>query len=207
MARPCRSLSHAFLLHANDAGMRRMGMTEDRPCDASAKSSQKAFTATGPSSALAMNVVNRFYDVHGLDATSLARSMDANGPKGFHGLASWKIDMNYDFSRNAKDCQITAVRVKIIGEILMPRWVDEPKASLEMQRQWAESYNKLKRHEDGHVNHGRELALLVKEKLMGLGIVACDKLQTQAQQSYEQLFQNLSKRDQEYDARTNHGLN
>ncbi|MBI5912038.1 MAG: DUF922 domain-containing protein [Betaproteobacteria bacterium] len=63
----------------------------------------------------------------------------------------------------------------------------------------------LKRHEDGHIQHGRELALLVKERLMGLGVVPCDQMQALAEGEFQRLYGNLKARDQEYDARTNHG--
>ena len=56
----------------------------------------------------------------------------------------------------------------------MPRWTEESSAPLELQRRWRDYYAALKRHEDGHIQHGRELALLVKERLMGLGAVPCD---------------------------------
>jgi predicted secreted Zn-dependent protease len=87
----------------------------------------------------------------------------------------------------------------------MPRWINEPSAPQALQRRWSHYYAALKKHEDGHIQHGREFAILMKERLMGIGVVPCDQMQALAQSEYQRLYSNLKTRDQEYDARTNHG--
>jgi predicted secreted Zn-dependent protease len=177
----------------------------DRPCEAGAKATRKGYATSGASGVLDLQIAANHYPVQGRDYGSLASSLNANGPKGFHGLASWKIGYEYTTKRQRDACQIATVRVKISGEILMPRWAEESSAPLELQRRWGDYYAALKRHEDGHIQHGRELALLVKERLMGLGAAPCDQVQALAQGEFQRLYGNLKARDQEYDARTNHG--
>jgi predicted secreted Zn-dependent protease len=145
------------------------------------------------------------YDVRGQDYPSLVRSIRANGPKGFHGLARWKVAPETSVEARGDGCSISAVRVRVTGEILMPRWVDAASAPPDLQRRWTDHYAALQRHEDGHIQHGRELALLVKERLMGLGVMACDRLEALARNEFQRLYENLKARDREYDARTNHG--
>ena len=53
--------------------------------------------------------------------------------------------------------------------------------------------------------HGRELALLVNTRLLGMGAVPCDEMKTRAKSEYDRIYHNLKERDLEYDARTNHG--
>ena len=177
----------------------------DRPCEAGAKSSSKTYAAAGPTGALDMQVSVVHYDVRGLDYPSLVRSVRANGPNGFHGLAKWNVAFDNSMEPRGSDCAISAVRVRVTGEILMPRWVDAAAAPLDLQRRWNDHYAALQRHEDGHIQHGRELAILVKERLMGLGVMACDRLNALARGESQRLYENLKLRDKEYDARTNHG--
>jgi predicted secreted Zn-dependent protease len=178
----------------------------DQSCEAGAKSTKKAYSpSTTASGTLDLQVVVTNYAVAGQDYESLLSSMNANGPKGFHGLASWKIRKDFA-TRVAKDgCQITAVRLTVTGEILMPRWEDKSTASVDLQRRWARYYDALKTHEDGHIQNGKELGVLVKERLMGLGTLPCKRLPEIAEREYQRIYSNLRSRDKEYDARTNHG--
>jgi hypothetical protein len=48
----------------------------------------------------------------------------------------------------------------------MPLWADTPEAPLDPKCRWGNHNAALQRHEDGQIQHGRELALLVKERLM-----------------------------------------
>lgn len=177
----------------------------DQPCKAGAKASQKDYATSGAGGTLDLQIAVKHYAVQGRDYASLAQSLKANGPKGFHGLASWKIGFEYTTKKQRDACQVNTVRVKVDGEILMPKWADETAAPLELQQRWTTYYAALKRHEDGHIQHGRELALLVKERLLGLGVVPCDQVQALAAGEFQRLSGNLKARDQEYDARTQHG--
>ena len=177
----------------------------DRPCEASAKETRKDYAVSGASGVLDLEIALNYYTVHGQDYASLLQSLNANGPRGFHGMAGWKVTYQYTTKQRRDACQIDTVRVKISGEILMPRWADERSAPQALQRRWSDYYAALKLHEDGHIQHGRELALLVKESLMGLGAVPCNQIQALAQAEFQRVYGNLKTRDQEYDARTNHG--
>ncbi|MDH4215816.1 MAG: DUF922 domain-containing protein [Gallionella sp.] len=177
----------------------------DQRCEAGAKETRKAYATSDANGVLDMQIAVTYYEVKGYDYDSLTRSLRASGPKGYHGLASWNVNYEFTSKRHRDACQIDMVLVKVSGEILMPRWTDEPSATLELQRRWSDHYAALKRHEDGHVQHGRELALMVKERLMGLGALPCDQIRALAQEEFQRLYDNLKGRDQEYDIRTNHG--
>lgn len=177
----------------------------DQRCEAGAKETQKNYAVSVANGELDMQIVVSYYEVQGYDYDSLTRSLRANGPMGYHGLASWNVNYEFTSKRYRDACLIDMVLVKVTGEILMPRWTDEHSAVLELQRRWNDHYAALKRHEDGHIQHGKELALLVKERLMGLGPVPCDQIQALAQEEFQRRYDILKGRDQEYDARTNHG--
>lgn len=178
----------------------------DVPCEAGAKASQTTYaSSTAATGTLDFQVGVKTYEVVGRDYESLRLSLRARGPSGFHGLAKWRVTYQYTTKRERELCQITTVVVRIAGEILMPHWVDQAKAPAQLQRQWDQYYAALKTHEDGHIQHGRELALLVKERLLGLSAAPCDQMQALAQGEFDRLYGNLRTRDKEYDARTNHG--
>jgi predicted secreted Zn-dependent protease len=203
-----------FLLIAVESGTQaqvyrceRDGKTafSDQPCEAGAKASQKVYATSLGSGVIDSQIATNHYEVQGSDYVSLSRSLKANGPKGFHGLASWRITYEYTTERQQNACRIATVRLKVSGEILMPKWTDEAAAPLELQRRWNNYYSALKRHEDGHIQHGKELAQLVNERLLGLGDVSCSQLPSLAQGAFQRLYDNLKARDREYDVRTNHG--
>lgn len=177
----------------------------DQTCDAGAKSTKKAYLPSAASGTLDLQVVVNYYAVTGQDGRSLLNSMNVNGPKGFHGLASWKIRKEFATTPAKDGCRITAVRLTVTGEILMPRWEDRSTAPADLQQRWTRYYDALKTHEDGHIQNGKELGLLVKERLMGLGTLPCERLPEIAEREYQRIYSNLRSRDKEYDVRTNHG--
>lgn len=177
----------------------------DQPCVAGAKSSQKAHATSSATGTLDLEIPVKHYTVQGLTYEALSQSLTANGPKGFHGLASWGIAYEYTTKKVRDGCQMEAVRVKVSGNILMPRWSDEPAAPPDLQRRWSTYSAALKQHEDGHIQHGRELAMLVKERLLGLGAVPCEQMKALTEGVFQRLAANLKARDAEYDARTQHG--
>ena len=178
----------------------------DQPCGAGAKSSQQTISDTAASSAYDFQVEVSHYPVEGHDYKSLLRSLRERGPGGHHGLASWKVTYDYTTKQRNEVCEIATVRLTVKGAILMPRWVTASDAPVDVQRRWDTPYANLKRHEDGHVQHGKELALLVNAGLVGLGSVPCETLSASADKEYKRIYANLSARDREYDARTHHGL-
>jgi predicted secreted Zn-dependent protease len=176
----------------------------DQPCKPGAKVTQKAY-AQGSNGAIDLQIAVNHYTVQGRDYASLGQSLAANGPKGYHGLATWTIGYEFTTKKLRDGCQMDTVKVKVGGTILMPKWADEQAASPDLQQRWRAYYAALKLHEDGHIQHGREMAMLVKERLLGLGLVPCDRTQALAAAEFNTIVANLKTRDAEYDARTNHG--
>ena len=194
-------------VHAQIYRCERNGATtfSDRPCEVGAKSTEKTYSTPGSAGSLDLQLRLQHYDVRGADWPSLMVSLRMNGPRGFHGLARWRVDYDYDVAPRRELCEISAVRMRVTGEILMPRWIDASSASLELQRRWTDVYEGLQRHEEGHIQHGRELAILGKARLMGLGAVSCEHIDALAKREFDRLYTNLKERDKEYDARTAHG--
>jgi predicted secreted Zn-dependent protease len=178
----------------------------DQPCEADAKASTFVpRVSPRVDAALDLQVQVKHYEVQGNDRESLLLSLKMRGPQGFHGLAQWKLRYAFTSQKRAALCQIDSVRVSVEGEILMPRWRDEARAAPALRQRWADYIVALKQHEDGHIDHGRELALSVRQGLLALGPRPCDQLVVQAQREFDRLQGNAKDRDRDYDARTQHG--
>jgi predicted secreted Zn-dependent protease len=161
------------------------------------------------SSQLNSNVRWTTYNVDGKDYSSLIRSLAVNGPKAnnksFHGLAKWRVSYKYETKWAGKKCKFSNITLDIDGEILMPLWRDEANAPQDLRERWSRYFAALKAHEEGHIQHGKELAQRVREKFLGIGDFECADAATLAQKEYEGIYNNLKNRDQEYDQRTQHG--
>jgi predicted secreted Zn-dependent protease len=178
----------------------------DAPC-ASSAAPNFAGIKSGPknSSALETQIIWNHYPVKGNSYESLMKSLAVNGPKGFHGVAGWNFSYSHTVKPEGKLCRFDNVRLKIVGEILMPKWTDESAAPAALQQRWQGYYAALRQHEEGHVQHGNELAALVREKFFGVSDFPCAQAEAVAKAEFDRVYTSLKNRDKEYDARTQHG--
>lgn len=146
------------------------------------------------------------YTVSGASLDAAYASMRSNGPHGWDGFARWHVSYRYESRLVSAGCVISSATVQVRGDIQMPLWEQEATACAADQAVWRSMYTRLKRHEDGHIQHGREFGLLLRQRLLGMGVQPCQELQARADREYHALRGNLKMRDQEYDARTDHGL-
>ncbi len=178
----------------------------DAPCAVGAPASTLNLKPMSSNqAAIDSKIIWNRYPVKGQDYASLVKSLSASGPKGFHGLASWNIAYKYTTRTEGNVCRFDSIRLSVQGEILMPKWTDEDTAPPALRQRWADYYAALQQHEEGHVQHGNELASLVQEKFLGYGDFACGQAKSIAQSEFDKLYNNLKNRDKEYDQRTQHG--
>jgi predicted secreted Zn-dependent protease len=176
------------------------------PCAQGVPSTPMTLKNASPKSGgLDTKIIWNRYPVSGQDYASLVRSLSANGPKGFHGLSSWDISYQYTTVPAGNMCRFDTIRLTVKGEILMPKWTDEAAAPPTLRQRWQDYYAALQQHEEGHVQHGNELAALIQEKFLGYGDMACGQAKAIAQSEFDRLYNNLKNRDKEYDQRTQHG--
>jgi predicted secreted Zn-dependent protease len=177
----------------------------DRPCAEGA--GVKLKTATdAPNSDVQVEVVTTHYPVTGSNVQTVAASIKASNPGGFWGWAHWKVDYVLGRSQRGSDCSVSNVSIHMAGQIMMPQWKEEKANSDSQQYWWQQLYASLMRHEQGHIQNGRDFELLLKQRLLGLGTVPCAELDARARREFDLLYANLGNRDREYDRRTQHGL-
>jgi predicted secreted Zn-dependent protease len=193
----------AQVFQCNDNGRK---IFTDVPCPQGLPSTPMTLkNMPSKSAGLDTKIIWNRYPVTGRDYASLVRSLSANGPKGFHGVANWDISYQYTTVPSGNMCRFDSVRLSVKGEILMPKWTDEDSAPPTLRQRWQEYYAALQQHEEGHVQLGNELAVLVQEKFLGYGDMACGQAKAIAQSEFDRLYNNMKNRDKEYDQRTQHG--
>lgn len=159
-----------------------------------------------PPSDLRFDVHTRHYAVPGHSYFNAIAWMRANNPGGFAGWARWRVHYRHETRPAGNACEVAAVRIGVDGDILMPQWTGLAEASPTDRERWQRMYDLLMVHEQGHIQHGREFAVLLRQRLLGLGRMPCAEVETRLRQEYELLMSNLRHRDAEYDRRTEHGL-
>lgn len=179
------------------------GVFTDKPC------ADGGGTTIASKSEMKVGKINfetnlKTYPVHGATFEQVIAAMHKVGP--FSAWARWAVAFNFRPKPAANGCTIDNLNISIAGDILMPDWAELRSAQGQDYNAWNRMYAILKTHEDGHVQHGQEFAVLLREKLMGIGPQPCDRLQATADQTKAALTENLKRRDEAYDYRTEHGL-
>ncbi len=86
------------------------------------------------------------YPIEGSTAAELRAQMKRDGPKGSWAYTHWYV-------RWTGTCQVS-----LQIDYTYPRWINEKQAPAALQRNWEHMMSRLRLHEDGHAQHGRNAA-------------------------------------------------
>jgi hypothetical protein len=180
------------------------GVFTDKPCEGG---KAVAVMQTGNPAAAGAKINYDFrqttYPVHGGDYRSAFNAMKAMGK--FNAWAKWNASYTYNRSQTDKACTMADLVINVSGEIQMPEWVEKGRAPRQDQSWWNEGQRQLQIHEDGHIQHGKDFAILLREQLLGLSSPDCKILDQIASAALYRLEANLRKLDEDYDRLTMHG--
>ncbi len=101
---------------------------------------------------------------------------------------------------------IKNVTVTVRITTMMPRWVDYSKSPADMQRKWDTFYAHLAEHENGHAELAKEAARDIEREIGTLKRRSCQELREAANQKGSDILKQLKISNEEYDARTKHGI-
>lgn len=147
-----------------------------------------------------------YYDVEGLEHAILLRALNSRGPKGFHGYTEWRVSYRYETTVQTGRCAVSKVSSRMHGNIIMPRWVKRAGAPAALVARWQRYERALLVHEEGHLDHGREMARALEIELPKLPAAQdCQALDRAVRLRFDALLQQYAARDREYDLRTGHG--
>ncbi len=153
--------------------------------------------------------VQRPYPVHALPGQSLRQALLAATPitvegRRFHGHTRWNVRWTFRWSRDAAGrCTITEVTTRLRAEVQLP---ELRRATPGQQAAFDRYLPALSRHEQGHVQFGRDAAQAIDQGIAQLPPAAdCATLERQANALGHRLLRDHVEREKQYDQSTSHG--
>lgn len=149
------------------------------------------------------------YVVTGSTAREILDSLDRqrrNAGVNYYAEARWAVQWRYDYgspTRNA--CAVRNPRIVLVELTTLPRWERPRAVSGALEAQWARFMENLRRHELGHLEHGRRAAaeiLAMLQKSRGAG---CDELGVKVNAAGDAIVKRYGDLDRRYDVETQHG--
>ncbi len=149
-----------------------------------------------------------FYRVSPQSAQGLGVAITRASPiqGGYHGLAEWNLQWNFDYQNQGGRCSIAAVRVTLQTSILMPQLNPNQTFSASITNAFDDYYDSLLHHEKGHLTHGVLAANEVVSAIKNATPAAnCRTTGNNANNAANAVIQKYNRADQRYDNETNHG--
>lgn len=136
-------------------------------------------------------------------ALSAATPIRENGRR-FHGYTRWNVRWSFRWWREGSGrCRITEVTTRLTTEVQLP----DLRSATPAQRAVFERYQRaLARHEQGHVQFGKDAAEAIDRGIAALPEAAdCATLERNANALGHRLLREHVEREKEYDRSTGHG--
>jgi predicted secreted Zn-dependent protease len=152
-----------------------------------------------------------YYYVNGPSASVLAAQIDRNGPPGadgkrYAGKTKWDVQWKFRHEQHGATCSMKEVAVAIGVAQTLPKWRNEAKGAAALKTRWQQFVDALKRHEDGHKDHGLAAGKEIQAALLSAKPVSnCEDLAAAANSVAEAIVTKYQKLDQDYDRKTDHG--
>lgn len=153
-----------------------------------------------------------YYYIDGASATVLAAQIDQNGPAEADGKrhpakTRWDVQWKFNHDQQGETCGIKDVVIAIGIAQTMPKWRGAEKpGSASLKARWQKFVDAVKRHEDGHREHGIKAGAEIEKALLAVKPASnCEDLDKAANAAGEQVIDKYRKRDEAYDQATDHG--
>jgi predicted secreted Zn-dependent protease len=126
------------------------------------------------------------------------------GNQVFHSATAWTLDWNVRPQATSDGrCRSADVRVDLKGEMMLPRLLG---GSAQQQDRFESYLTRLREHELGHFEIGREAARELEKELYALRPArSCAELPSSARAHSERLLPKYEARGDAYDRQTQHG--
>ncbi|MBI3527398.1 MAG: DUF922 domain-containing protein [Betaproteobacteria bacterium] len=154
-----------------------------------------------------------YYYIDGPSATVLAAQLDQNGPVGFDGnhyagRTRWDIQWKFRHQQQGTACSMKDVAVAIGIAQTLPRWRGEDKGAAALKARWTKFLEALRRHEDGHKEHGLKAGKEIDAAVLAVKPASnCEDLEAAANAAAQAIVAKYQALDGEYDRKTDHGRN
>jgi predicted secreted Zn-dependent protease len=124
------------------------------------------------------------YNISGSTTEQLRNEMNRKGPHGYHGYTEW------NFNWNCKEIKATCT-------VTLPYW-ESGESTPELQKKYREYWNKLARHEQGHVDIVTKNLDATKKLTEKMDCI-------HANLAWARMLQLINSESSKYDSNTDHG--
>lgn len=126
------------------------------------------------------------------------------GDKVFHSATAWNLDWQVRPEPTSDGrCRVAEVRVNLQGSMVLPRLVEGDGVQ---RKRFAEYLPRLREHEMGHFEIGREAARKLEESFHALAAArSCSELQSAARDAGARMLPKYEAMGAAYDLHTQHG--
>jgi predicted secreted Zn-dependent protease len=149
------------------------------------------------------------YQAHATPGRPIVQALNEASPfrpgnQVFHSATAWFIDWKVRPEPTADGrCRVGAVRVDLHGRMTLPRLVG---GSSEQQQRFESYLVRLREHELGHYEIGREAARDLEKQFYNLRLAnSCGELQSAAREAGARLLLRYEAMGDAYDLHTEHG--
>jgi predicted secreted Zn-dependent protease len=152
-----------------------------------------------------------YYEIAGSTESELRQQMNQNGIRWTNGntydaLTRWNVNWNYRYDKKEYGCSILSVATTVNVTHKMPKWVNYSDAPSDLQNRWDGYMRALKKHEEGHKNHGAMAAAEIERAVAAMHPSrTCEELGQGANALSHIILEKYVQKEKEYDARTNFG--
>ena len=153
-----------------------------------------------------------YYYIDGSSATVLAGQLDQAGPKDVDGnrhpgKTRWDVQWKFNHHQAGESCGVKDVTVAVGVAQIMPKWRGQDKpGGAALKTRWNKFLEALKRHEDGHKEHGIKAGAEIEKALLAIKPASnCEDLDKVANAAGEKVVEKYRKQDADYDRSTDYG--
>lgn len=138
---------------------------------------------------------------------SLARARPWREHSTLDATTQWHIEWRYRFTRSDSGCRCTSFATTTTIKLTLPRWTRPADAQPEVTTNWDRYITALRGHELGHAQIGLAAAAEQQRRISNVGAARdCDALKETIETLARQIVDDYTRRDAEYDERTDHGV-
>jgi predicted secreted Zn-dependent protease len=151
------------------------------------------------------------YNIDGSTVADLRNQINSLGEKAkdgkrYAGFTYWNIKWRYQYRSNGHLCSISSVSVTIKIRYVYPKWSGRDFGRGELRIEWDRYIAALEAHERGHRDIAVAAAARIESAIAGMIRTNCHELGREANALGERILDDCRKRQEDYDAVTNHGI-
>ncbi|WP_082607241.1 DUF922 domain-containing protein [Lysobacter sp. Root983] len=152
------------------------------------------------------------YRIFGRSALELAGQMRQYGPQHAYGgrrlagSTDWNVTWTYQSLPRRDRCELISVTVGAEIVTTLPEW-SGARVDSDLAREWRRFYKSLQAHEAGHVQHGREAVIAVRDAMLARRSAPdCKLLRRALDDAARAQLRRYTGLTRRYDAQTEFGL-